>query len=309
MIKDIAELKNKLKILKYTNFKDMTSKSLAILSNANRISILQQLAKDLKTDGAIYNDRPSSDSSIGKLEVQGFKIYVKPLSKQGSSSAGLANEKILATNVNDVVKQGACDVIFMHGSNKFVVKEVIRADLVGTDTTHKKKSDLNLVTRDGKTIPISIKQDNAEIWESADNWASNAKKIVDDQVAKKNSEIQLTNENGIYSVSPNFAVVANSEEVKSVVFGSDILSEKGAIISRTFVPADFKYDGLTNTLTVNVSGIIRTEKDIPEEKKVYFLIRNDRTRNIRGFYRGLRVLAVYKKRLTKNVLVLKDVKR
>jgi hypothetical protein len=59
-----------------------------------------------------------------------------------------------------------------------------------------------------------------------------------------------------------------------------------------------------DTLTIDVTDIITKMADVTSEKRVYFLIRNDKTRKSLEEYPGLRVLAVYEKRINKNVVVL-----
>jgi hypothetical protein len=45
-------------------------------------------------------------------------------------------------------------------------------------------------------------------------------------------------------------------------------------------------------------------KDVKGDKDVYFLIRNDKTRKSIREYPGIRILAAYKKRINKNVVIV-----
>lgn len=110
-------------------------------------------------------------------------------------------------------------------------------------------------------------------------------------------------EEGYYTITPNFAVRATDEETKNVVFGSDIYGN-GAVITRTFKSDDFQIN--ENILKITCSDIIEDMSDIPDEKRVWFLVRNDKTRA--GVIRGIRVLAVYEKRINPSVLRVEDKK-
>jgi len=82
------------------------------------------------------------------------------------------------------------------------------------------------------------------------------------------------------------------------------LTSNGSVITRTFTDKDFVMDNMKNTLFITASGIITRSADIPDKAKVYFLIRNDKTRNNPHMPRGTRVLAAYKSRINKNVMVV-----
>jgi hypothetical protein len=55
---------------------------------------------------------------------------------------------------------------------------------------------------------------------------------------------------------------------------------------------------------VTVSNIITKLEHVHGDKDVFFLIRNDKTRKSIKEYPGIRVLASYKKRINKNVIVV-----
>lgn len=91
------------------------------------------------------------------------------------------------------------------------------------------------------------------------------------------------------------------------MFGSDILG-KGCVIQETFININYKITD-DEWIEIPVSNLYKTVKDVMFDKdhNVWFLIRNDKTRSSRTIgYKGLRVLAVYKKRVRmKNKLYIK----
>ena len=171
---------------------------------------------------------------------------------------------------------------------------------MGRDTSGRKKSDVNLKTNSGKIIPISIKKDNAEIWESADSYWGEKAAAYTRRLAML-GKIKLIPFGSVYKIEPTFAVKATTEEKKNTVFGSDLLVLKGAVVSRTFGKEDFQYSGKDGKLTIKCSHIVTSIEDVKGDVDVWFLVRNDSTRTTGGI-KGIRVLAVFEKRINKNVL-------
>jgi hypothetical protein len=298
-IKDVKELIQYLKSLGYSEVLKKTNNKVAILTEENRVDVLENVAKK---SGGKYDKTPSGESSVGKVKIDNFIILVKPASKQGGASAGLENEKMLVDVINKACKKGPINVVFHESSSKkYKVVGCVGAKSVGRDTANRKKADVILKDSKGNEFPISIKKDNAEIWESADTYyGQEALKAVDKAI--KNKESRLRKHTGYYTIEPNIAVKATTSETKDVVFGSDIAADKGAVITATYSTKSFTQVG--DTLTIKVTDIITTMTDVTSDKKVYFLIRNDKTRKSIPKYPGLRVLAVYKTRINKNVVVV-----
>jgi len=297
---------DRLKAMGYSNFKPMSGVTLAILlddgSQRARLASMAKIEIDLADLGAEWDKKPRSTSSIGVIKVGGNTIMVKPAGRQGRSSGGLENEDSLRSAVEAVTTEspGPLTVKFIGAGKEYIVDNVIGAKDAGSDTKGRKKSDLNLLTKSG-VVPISIKKDNAAYWESADTyWGKKASQHI--EKLSQAGEIDMVDRGGYYNVTPNFAVRATPEERTAVVFGSDILGN-GAVIKRTFSPADFSFDVKTNTLNVAVSEIITSMSDLEgSPMDVWFLVRNDKTRNSVPGYRGIRVLAAYEKRINPNVL-------
>jgi hypothetical protein len=297
------EIKSRLTAAGYNNFKDKSSSQVFVLvDNVNRVELLQKIEKIFSSEGAKY-DPEKGQSSVGMVVVGRFSIGASPASKQGKKSAGLDNEDTLINNINSFVKNGPINIKFIAGKKTFKVDGVIKAIEMGRDTSGRKKSDVNLQTKSGKIIPISLKKDGAEMWESADSYyAKKAKDIIDRLIIDK--KVTLSGRN-IKKITPNIAIEATKKEAKDVVFGSDLLGT-GAVLYRTWKASDFKITENGN-LEIISSKIYTNEREVENgDHSVYFLIRNDSSRKGSKIYPGIRVLAVGKTRINKNVLVVKS---
>ena len=288
----------------YRDLKKVSGRRIAVLTNDNRKELLEELEEKFKDMGAKYDNTPSSTSSVGMVYINNFSILAKPKNRQGSRSAGIENEMIIIKQINEMIEQAhsPIDIVFkIKGKTKTCkYSNITECVEMGRDTSGRKKADIVLVNDKKQRYGISLKKDGAEIWESADRYfGDKAKRYLDREMERRN--IALEDMGSFYKVNPNFAVKANASEVRNVVFGSDLLN-KGAIVERTFGGKDFEYDGRTNTLTIWSSDIITKPSEVKGDKTVWFLIRNDKSRNIRQLYKGLRVLAVKESRINKFVL-------
>jgi hypothetical protein len=299
----MVDLESTLRQLGYNDLKKSSLNRVAVLTNDNREDVLDSLMSDL----AEFNPVRSNDtrlSSVGHIEIApNFIVFVKPKSRQGSGSAGLDNEAKLVNKINEYIQEAGTmiDVIFKNGSDKFICKEVTSAEEVGRKTLKTEKADVLLIGI--KDYKISIKKDNAINWESADKyWKDNAKELLKEIKDK----IEIKKRGDIYSITPNVAKKATTDEAKKVIFGTDIKKGSGCVVTKTFKDSDFKFNEQKNELEIDCSDIIETLSDVEEDKYPYFFIRNDSTRRTEGFYPGLRILAVYKKRIkVKSVLKVK----
>jgi len=283
----------------YTNIKKISRNKIAILTEENRIDVLKSLNK--KISGSIYDRAPSSESSVGKLKIANFVVLVKPAGKQGSASAGVDNEKFLVDTVTKIIeKLGSINIHFKAGSKTFKIANCNSVTSVGADTAGRKKADVLFSNKANIKYPVSIKKDNAETWETADSYfREDAKKIIDKAV--NDNKTKLVSQGSYYTIEPNIAVMSTRKEKTDVVFGSD-LTQNGAVITKTFSKDDFELKD--EILIIHVSDIITELFEVKGDKDVYFLIRNDKTRKAIKEYPGIRVLAVYKKRINKNVVVV-----
>lgn len=281
--------------LGYDKLKKLSANKIAVLTNDNRILTLEKIQKGIK--GSVYDDKPGSDSSAGRVKVGSIAILAKPASKQGKASAGVENEDMLVGYINSSCKSGPMNVIFSGDNKTFGVFGCVEAKSVGADTAGRKKADIVLIDYKGKKYPISIKKDDAETWESADSYFSaEAKRIIDKAIER--GETKLIHHGSYFTIEPNIAVEATAQEKRDVVFGSDIQGD-GCVITKTFNTKSFETQD--DIIHIDVTNIIETMADVKGPKDVMFLIRNDKTRKSIKEYPGIRILAAYAKRINKNV--------
>lgn len=297
----VDDIESRLKAIGYNNLKRESSRTVSVLIDTNRVEALEMIAKSFADMKAIY-DPDKGSSSVGAVVAGLFTIKAKPASKQGKRSAGLDNEDAMINGIKQFTKSGPMTVRITDGVKSYTYKDVIDVEEVGRDTANRKKADVRLVIKGGGKIPISIKKDNAEMWESADSyWAPTAKKIVDREELSGN--IKITKKGAVSFMAPNLGIQANRAEKQAVVFGSDLLG-KGFVVIRTFRGSDFKLVQEGDVLEVKVTKIIDKMTDLTGKHDIYFLIRNDSSRKGSKIRPGLRVLAVNASRINKNVKVV-----
>lgn len=283
----------------YTKIKKISGNKIAVLTEENRVDVLKDLTKKIK--GSMYDKTPSSESSVGKVKIGKYIVLAKPAGKQGTASAGVGNEQFLVDTINKSIKKmGSVNIVFKAGGKTFKVPNCVSVSSVGADTAGRKKADVVLENKRGVKYPISIKKDDAETWESADSYFSEEAKVIIDK-AIKNKKTKLVSHGSYFTIEPNIAVTSTRKEKTDVVFGSD-LAQNGAVITKTFSKDDFELEN--ETLFIIVSNIITELSDVKGDKDVYFFIRNDKTRKSIPEYPGIRILAAYKKRINKNVVIV-----
>jgi len=318
---NMTELIDLLKSNGYRNLKRESGVQVRVLIDGNdrqRKEKCVLITERFKKIGARY-DPDHRDSSIGAVIINKMRINVKPLSKQGSSSAGVENETYIVDQINNIIKDvgnpKGIRVQFKKGTRKKTYKNIVKCLRVGADTKGRKKADIALVNKTGKKYPLSLKKDNYDILESADSYyRDKARKKIDKLVKSGKVAIEFfkyknraSGRYAVYKIVPNFAIRATSKEMRDVIFGSDILRDKGAVLVRTFAASDFSYDGKSNLLTITVSDLIA---EMIHAKSVWFLVRNDSGRNVSSKYpdnpndmpAGIRVLANTEDRIGGNVL-------
>jgi hypothetical protein len=283
----------------FDNLKKISANKIAILTNENRVSVLEKVNEQIKNSR--YDTIPTSESSVGKVLIDSISVLAKPAGKQGAASAGVGNENILVETINKYTETGPINVIFKAANKEYIVIGCKGATSVGADTAGRKKADVVLSGPKNQNFPISIKKDDAETWESADSYfGAEAEKIIAKAIEEKKTK--LISEGSYYKIEPNIAVKANVSEKKDVVFGSD-LARGGAVVTKTFNSRSFTLNE-NKDLVIDCTNIITELSDVKGDKDVYFLIRNDKTRKSVKKYPGIRVLASYKKRINKNVIIV-----
>lgn len=288
---DIKTLVAELKKINYNDTEVKDSTYIVVRTKKNRIEVQAEIAK--KLNGTI-NRAVKKSGSIGHIDIGKFRVLVKPATGMGRIS-GTDNEKMLVKLIEDAVTLygPGININFISNNNNFLAEDVKSAKEVGADTKNRKKADVLIIGK--KNYPISMKKNNAEYWESADSlWREEARKYISKALLANKVKI-LPRQGKEVMIVPNLAIEATPEEESNVVFGSDILPY-GCVITHTFNNTKINYDDVTNTVIVKVDNIITDARNIPQDKKVWFVIRNQTGRVSLPEMPGLRILAAYKSR-------------
>lgn len=296
----LDDIEYKLRQLGYPNIIRENGKNLSVLTDGHRVDTLEDITEKFSAKGAYY-DPNKGPSSIGAVVIGEYTVRCRPANRQGIYSPGLQNELKVYEEIKSLTRTGAIRVQFTDGIRVYTYDKVIGVERVGRQTSERKKADLRLILQNGTRVPISIKQDNAEMWESADSyWASKAKRIVDS--LEEEGTIEVTEKNRIFSIEPNIAIKANRAEKEAVVFGSDIQRDRGFVAIRTFQTKDFQLTSNNDVLEIRVSKLISKTAEIDD---IYFLIRNDRSRKGSKIRPGIRVLAIDETRVNGGTITVR----
>lgn len=274
-----------------------------IFTNKPRMDIVQEILENFPNTYI-----SSKKETVVLTENSNVQFVVKP--ERGTKpSAGIENENFFIYSINRIcqVTQNPEGInIRFIGSNgvTFECRGVKGAIGVGLDTSNRKKADV--ILQGERDYPISLKQKNAQYWESADSYAGKtARRVIDKAIKEGKTQLVPVGEENIVRLTKELAYKANKRQVRQVVFGSDIL-RKGCVIHETF-SRDIRYTvSKGGWIEIKVTKVFKTTSDVENDPKhaVWFLIRNDRSRNSKKLgYRGLRVLAAYASRIQRTVQV------
>ncbi len=277
-------------LLRY-NVKITNSRKLTVHTDENRLKLIVELAKEL--DGKYVKCDPGS--SIGCIQMDNCRVYVKPI-----SNPGIENEHNFFSIVKQHIDSG-CNRIKI---GRRVIKNVQSIEMAGHDTKNNKKADMVIQTASGD-FPISIKKSNAERWASTDViHGTEACKLLDQMVSDKTVELSDWSDDGkVKRLSQPIARRLRLDEINHVVFGSDILGD-GLVIVNSFTLDDFVF----NNDTLHISGeVMYSSKDVANTiYHPYMMIRNDACRRSKALPYGVRVEVVFESRITKNTIVYEE---
>lgn len=281
-----------------------------IIQNSKRIRLLannnerKQVMDKLISKGYKFDPNFVGSSLGAVIAKDGTAITVKPRDKQGSNSVGLDNEYFLLNKINGFTQDGPIKIIFKGNNKTLKYNNVSQALEVGRDTKGGKKSDLKLLDNNDKVVSnISIKKDNAQIWESADKRYKDftnilIKKLLDNKfkniTLKKPTKTDKKNIYRLFNPQTNkdIGIIAiknlPKKDNESVIFGTDI--PRTVVIKQTFEDSNFSFSN--NILTIKVNFIAASMDDIEgTEYEPILIYRHDVTRP--NTY-GLRPLVHYK---------------
>lgn len=267
-----------------------------VISSDSREKTLDKLSNHLIPLGWEFRNDNTKISTAGYFIKDNKIISVKERQKQGVRSSGIGNEVIFSESVKGALHYNNGDpisVMFVAGRKKKIYTDIVGCRRVGLKSGGRKKADVILIDGRGKEISISIKKDNSAWWESADSyWGKIGNKYI--KLLTKSKKINLkSNKDGVYKISPLFAVKATESQAHDVIFGSDIKETGGCVVQKTFTDKDFSFYGAEEALIVSVTDIIDDISDLKPDNYPWFTVRHDKVRrNTKGIgYIGLRVIA------------------
>ena len=295
-------------------YKKLTSNSLTVPSANVTLTFEQGMKGGFLKKIICYYDPSNREKYIN--------ICQKPSSDgKGKTDAGVKNETDFEQAVKMACKEAGqpINIEFQSkNSHSLLVKGITGSKSVGRDTANRKKSDVTLLAGN-KEIPISIKQNNADIWESSDTlFGKYARNIFErlDLMAqlsytKGQTEVKNTNKKknkwmrkeyleNCYTLDKEFQIKITDENlVKDICFGKD-LTENGIIVQQTFTanPLEKKNN---NTYVCKVTWLA-TSKDVKsiiadKEHCPYLVVGNNKGRaNLTMGYRDLRLRVTMGKR-------------
>jgi len=226
----------------------------------------------------------SSQGAVAFGDGCPVQIEVKEASKKGAGSSGVKNEENLRSMLQILIMEyGKINVTFVDSrGKKIAIKNCDKVIDASMDVADRKKADLVLSSSKG-SLPISLKQVNADSWESGDSLfgpqaGQIIKKLVKKGVVTLNPTKLVKGKKGdkqYYALSKEVVVEPSESDAMNAIFGSDLLT-KGGVAIQTFKDEHFTTNG--NNVTVQCDYVITEKKDIPDSHLMVWLIRNDPTR-------------------------------
>lgn len=290
-----------------------------IIQNSKRIRLLtnnnerKQVMDKLISKGYKFDPNFTGSSLGAVIAKDGTAVMVKPRDKQGAGSVGLDNEHFFINKINEFTQDGPINVIFKGNNKTLKYNNVSKALEVGRDTKGGKKADVKLLDESGKVISnISIKKNNAQIWESADRRYKNLTNILVKKLLNGDFKtVSLrkstkTDKNNIYRLynpktDKDLGIIVikdlPKEDNESIIFGTDV--PKTVVIKQTFEDSNFNF--INGVLTIKVNFIASSLNDIEgTEYEPILVYRHDVTRP--NTY-GLRPIVHYKSFSYKNDMI------
>lgn len=245
----------------------------------------------------------ATGSSLGGIvfgDGSPIQIEFKDAGKKGGGSSGVGNEENLRAMLQLLIMEhGKINVTFVDKRGKKIsIKNCDKVVDASMDVADRKKADLILTSSNG-SLPVSLKQINAESWESGDSlYGPQAGEIVRKLIKKGIVQLiptkQVKKRNGlvqVYKLDKEVVIEPTEEDAMNAIFGSDIRLSKGGVAIQTFKDEHFDTNG--NNVTIQCDYVITKKEDIPDSHLMVWLVRNsgDRTSEDSGVgIPGIRVL-------------------
>jgi hypothetical protein len=245
----------------------------------------------------------ATGSSLGGIvfgDGSPIQIEFKDAGKKGGGSSGVGNEENLRAMLQLLIMEhGKINVTFVDKRGKKIsIKNCDNVVDASMDVADRKKADLILTSSNG-SLPVSLKQINAESWESGDSLygpqaGEIVRKLIKKGIVKLIPTKQVKKRNGlvqVYKLDKEVVIEPTEEDAMNAIFGSDIRFSKGGVAIQTFKDEHFDTNG--NNVTIQCDYVITKKEDIPDSHLMVWLVRNsgDRTSEDSGVgIPGIRVL-------------------
>lgn len=298
---NITTLKTVLAALGYRDIKKLSSDSFGVVVPKTKVD---KLIPELHKAFRAYNPRIVSDR---ELRVGAFSLFAKNREQQRGLkqfTVGRGNEWNFVTAIrewlNDYGRPLTINFMDPHKGKVLTAKRVTKVEHTGAKNIFARlKADVHLIDEGGKRVPLSLKDESAGYWESADSyWGPKSAKFLE-WVLQHAHALLEDNGTGGFAVRPAIALPATQEETRDVVFGTDIYG-KGAVLMKKFTPDSFVWDSKKDVLNVQCKEVITHIEHVRGNHEVYFEIRNERGRNPKHLQKGLRTMATMKSNLRGN---------
>jgi hypothetical protein len=296
MTLNVTTLKAILSALGYKDIKSLSSTSFGVVVAPTKVDkLLPELMK------AFAAHKPKMVSTR-ELRVGTFSIFAKNREQQRGIQKftfGRGNEFNLMGALREwMTDYGKPLTVTFHGPKaKFVAKKCVKVEHTGARNIFQRlKADVHLIDINSRHYPLSLKDDSAGYWESADSyWGVKSAKFLQWALADGQTTLDDNGAGGV-SVRPPIAIPASTQEIKDVVFGTDIYG-RGAVVMKKFTPDSFSWNTRNDSLDVHCTEVITEASHVEGDHAVYFEIRNERGRNPQHLQRGLRAMAAMKRNL------------
>ena len=279
------------------------------LCRNDRLRVLNAIFKDFHDCAPVMlTDRPDY-SSIGYVKIANFKICVKSLRQQSKLAPGLPNEQFLTQKINKyLLACGRINLIFFNGDTQVRYDDVGRCYATENRKRRRGRNKADMIIETQKSeYCVSIKQSDAERWESADtSHGKIALQKLENAIRDgKTSLVNVMDVNGnpmlrsgdanrpVMRVEPELYWKMDPQEQRKIIFGDDVIND-GAVAIKTFDDGDFQFDESSATLRVSCERLYVPSLPIRAEDEPCWMIRNDVTRNCRSLgILGLRIESVF----------------
>lgn len=293
---NVTTLKTILANVGYKDIKPLGGESFGIVVAPTKV---EKLIPELAKIFAAYKPKVVSNREI---RIGRFVLHAKNRDQQRGIrkfTFGRGNE----FNFIGALKEYQADygkpltVKFIGPQATFTTKNIVKIEHTGAKNVFQRhKADAHLIDVRGQHYPVSLKDDSASFWESADTyWGEKSAKFLH-WALQTNETSLIDNGAGGVSLKPTIAVPATTQETRDVVFGADIFGH-GAVLVKKFTPDSFQWNDARDMLSVTCTDVITSIEQVRGGHEVYFWVRNERGRNPKHLQKGLRVMAAMKRTL------------